>query len=232
MISRSVILWLLLLAVPAYARHKHLPEYRAFIPSHENLIAQNEEINRLGIPRIQNDRMLKELVIDGELLPLSNTTDLRVNVPARRAYLRKWAVVFLTSLSADYRRTFGKPLQVNSAVRPVSVQRLLRRWNRNAAPYSGDCASAHLAGIAFDLQRRGLTAAQKRWLQWRLLYYFARGDVIVEEELKQPCFHVVVRGSYPTPITTLPARIADEVEEVSAPGSPDSARYWPLSFYP
>jgi len=48
-----------------------------------------------------------------------------------------------------------------------------------------------------DIARRPLSGEQIRWLEFRLLYYHALGLVIVEEELKQPCFHIVVSGNYP-----------------------------------
>ena len=86
---------------------------------------------------------------------------------------------------------------MNSAVRTVRVQMRLLRWNHNAAPVHGEKASAHLAGIAVDLQRRGLTKEQMTFIQDKLL---GLGNmVIVEEELKQPCFHVVVDGDYILP---------------------------------
>lgn len=198
-----LILCIMLFGASAHCRVRHprrVPEYRAFIPSHENLVEQNAEIDRLGIPRIQDNKQLAALIQAGALVPVEKSDALRVEIPASRAFLVPWAASFLNQIAAEYFNQFAVPLQVNSAVRTARVQRRLRSWNRNAAPYKGDCASAHMAGIAFDLQRRGLTAAQRRWLQWRLLYYFGRGDVIVEEEIKQPCFHVVVRGSYPTPL--------------------------------
>jgi len=50
-----------------------------------------------------------------------------------------------------------------------------------------------------DLQRRGLTPAQVHFIQQKLLYLAKLNMVIVEEELKQPCFHIVVTGEYPYP---------------------------------
>lgn len=167
-----------------------------FPPSTENLLEQNAEIDRLALPRIQNDRELRELIADGELVQIQATPALRVNVPANRAYVRPWVNDMLVTLSAAFFTQFAKPLQVNSAVRTVRVQRSLLRWNRNAAKTSGEKASAHLAGVAVDLQRRGLSPVQVRFLEWRLLAYWLRGQVLVEEEIRQPCFHVV---SLPTP---------------------------------
>ena len=41
-----------------------------FRPSHESLLIQNAEINRLELPRIQNDTELEALKADGSLLEI------------------------------------------------------------------------------------------------------------------------------------------------------------------
>lgn len=195
--KRAALLLMLLASVPLYARRHRLPEYRAFPPSRQSLIDQNLEADRLGLPVIKTPGHLRELAQGGDLVPLSTSPALRINCPADRAYVRPWAADFVVKLAAEYYAAWGVPLQVNSATRPETVQRRLMRWNHNAAPIHGETASVHMRGIAVDLQRRGLTRRQKAWLQMRLLYWYGRGQVIVEEELRQPCFHVVVRGAAP-----------------------------------
>jgi len=54
--------------------------------------------------------------------------------------------------------------------------------------------SVHETGIAFDISRRHLTRAQERWLEWRLWYQMQTQRLIVEQEFRQPCFHVCVRN--------------------------------------
>jgi hypothetical protein len=72
----------------------------------------------------------------------------------------------------------------------MAVQRGLMRWNPNAAPIHGDVASSHLAGTTVDLERRRLTQEQIWWIEGYLL---GMGDsVIVIEELREPCFHIMV----------------------------------------
>ena len=197
---------LLSLACPAFARHKkpHKPtwfEYRVFIPSHENLLSQNAAINELGIPRIKNDSALKEMVASDDLVPVTANQYVRISpkLEAKRRFCRPWVDLFLQELGADYYAQFHDQIQVNSAVRTEKTQTWLRRWNHNAAPVHGETASAHLAGVAVDLQRRGLTPAQVHFIQKKLLYFAKLNMVIVEEELKQPCFHIVVTGDYPYP---------------------------------
>jgi Family of unknown function (DUF5715) len=173
--------------------------YRVFVPSHENLLSQNEAIDNMGLPRIKNDDALKELVNADDLVPVTANQYVRISpkLEAKRRFCRPWVDLFLQELGRDYYAQFHDQIQVNSAVRTERTQFILRRWNRNAAPVHGETASAHLAGVAVDLQRRGLTREQIHFIQMKLLYLAKLNMVIVEEELKQPCFHIVVTGDYP-----------------------------------
>jgi hypothetical protein len=99
-------------------------------------------------------------------------------------------------LSQAYYNRFHEQIQVNSAVRTVKGQKKLRRHNRNAAPAEGDTASSHLAGLTVDLQRRGMTPEQIRWMQHYLFYMKSLGLVEPEEERHQWVFHIMVSGRY------------------------------------
>jgi len=186
----------------AHVKHHRKPKplpYRAFPPSHESLVLQNAEANRLGLERYEDSKALSAAVEREELVPLPLSVSLAVDrrLDPKRRYCRPWVAAFLFDLSDAYYREFHTPLLVDSAVRTVKVQRSLLRWNKNAAPAHGELESVHIAGIAVDIARRPLSGNQIRWLELRLLYYHALGRVIVEEELKQPCFHIVVSGDYP-----------------------------------
>jgi hypothetical protein len=191
---RLLAIALLFAVLPAAA--KRTPQhYRVFIPSHQNLVAQNSEVVRLGLERFADNRALDAAVERGQLSPLETSATLVFDrrVPKERRYARPWVVAFIERLSVEYYAVYGKPLKVNSAVRTVEFQRRLRRWNSNAAPATGDIQSVHTAGLAVDLQRRGLSRAQLRFLQLRLLVAQARNQVIVEEEIRRnACIHVVV----------------------------------------
>lgn len=213
---KTALLLFMLLAAPAFARrHTRVPEYRVFPPSHQSLVDQNDEANRLGLHPIRDKSGMLELLGSGELVPITTGPGLRVICPRDRALVRPWVDDLLLDLAGAYYRRFGKPLQVTSATRPVTVQVRLLRWNRNAAPAHGVLTSVHMRGIAVDLQRRGLTTGQKRWLQWRLLYYYGRGLVMVEEELRHPCFHVVVRRN------PLPGYVLDTTTSAGLPNIPE-----------
>src|SRR5450755_3153121 len=143
-----------------------------FRPSHDSLIRQNEEIDRLDLPRIQDDDELEALKASHDLVRIEPGEALRFDPrldPSRR-YCRPWTRDFVADLSTVFYRQFHAQIQVNSAVRTVKVQKKLRRRNRNAAPAEGDTASSHLAGITVDLQRRGLSKDQVHWVE-RYLFY-------------------------------------------------------------
>lgn len=165
--------------------------------------------------RVKNSAELAELINDGELVPVHTGTALALSpyLPLGRAYVRPWVADFLDTLSAEFYAAFHKPLQVNSAVRTVTVQRWLLRTDKNAAPWHGEVASAHLAGVAVDLERRRLTATQKRFIEMRLLYRASNGEVIVEEELRpQQCFHVVVKRDK-SGLPVIPSVLPDKMDE-------------------
>jgi len=169
-----------------------------FRPSHDSLIRQNEEIDRLDLPRIQDDNELEALEASHALVPIEAGEALRFDprlAPSRR-YCRPWTRDFVADLSEIYYRQFHDQIQVNSAVRTVKQQKKLRRHNRNAAPIEGDTASSHLAGITVDLQRRGLTRDEIRFVERYLFYLNALGLVEPEEENRQWVFHVMVSDRY------------------------------------
>src|SRR5579872_2580061 len=202
------ILLLVAMSCPAFAvrtvhhaHHRHLRWTRwnpMFRPSHESLLIQNAEINRLELPRIQDETELEALKADGSLLPIIPSESLRIEPsldPSRR-YCRPWTRDFVQDLSQAYYNRFHAQIQVNSAVRTVKLQKKLRRHNRNAAPFEGDTASSHLAGLTVDLQRRGMTDQQIHWMEHYLFYMKALGLVEPEEERHQWVFHIMVSARY------------------------------------
>src|SRR5208337_17745 len=183
------------------SHHRHFRWLRwnpMFRPSHESLLIQNAEINRLELPRIQDETELEALKADGSLLEIRAGETLRFDPrlnPSRR-FCRPWTLDFVNDLSQAYYNRFHQQIQVNSAVRTVKVQKKLRRHNRNAAPADGDTASSHLAGVTVDLQRRGMSKDQVHWMERYLFYMKALGLVEPEEERHQWVFHIMVSGLY------------------------------------
>jgi Family of unknown function (DUF5715) len=191
--------------VPAQSPHRkhrlHLRRTRwnpVFRPSRDSLLRQNAEIDRLELPRIQNQAELDRLVASGDLVSLPEGETLRIDpqLDPDRRYCRPWTRDFLQDLSGAYFNEFHDQIQVNSAVRTVQVQKKLRRHNRNAAPEKGETASSHLAGITVDIQRRGMTREQIAWMQAYMMPLRDQGLIEPEEERRQWVFHVAVSGSY------------------------------------
>ena len=179
-------------------RIRRIPWNPVFKPSHESLLLQNAEINRLNLPRIRDDKQLQALITDGDLVSIPPSETLRIQPsldPARR-YCRPWTLNFLNDISEAYYKEFHDQIQVNSAVRTVLVQKKLRRHNRNAAPEKGETASSHLAGLTVDLQRRGMTKAQVKWMEEYLKPLKEMGLIEPEEERRHWCFHIMVAGAY------------------------------------
>jgi hypothetical protein len=183
----------------SHRRHfRWLRWHPMFRPSHESLLLQNAEVDRMNLPRIQDDTELEALKADGSLVPIIGNDALRIEPsldPSRR-YCRPWTLDFVNDLSQAYYNRFHQQIQVNSAVRTVKVQRKLRRHNRNAAPWEGETASSHLAGLTVDLQRRGMSKDQIRWMEHYLFYMKSVGLVEPEEERRHWCFHIMVSGRY------------------------------------
>ena len=179
-------------------RIHRIPWNPVFKPSHESLLLQNAEINRLNLPRIRDDKQLEQLKANGDLVAIVPSEALRIQPsldPARR-YCRPWTLEFLQDISEAYHKEFRDQIQVNSAVRTVLVQKKLRRHNRNAAPETGETASSHLAGLTVDLQRRGMTKAQVKWMEEYMRPLKELGLIEPEEERRHWCFHIMVGGAY------------------------------------
>jgi Family of unknown function (DUF5715) len=186
------------------ARYHRMHRFRrvrwnpVFKPSRESLLLQNAEIDRLNLPRIYDDKQLEQLKASGDLVPIVPTEELRIqpSLDPTRRYCRPWTMEFLEDISQAYYKQFHEQIQVNSAVRTVLVQKKLRRHNRNAAPAKGETASSHLAGLTVDLQRRGMTRAQVKWMENYLKPLKEMGLIEPEEERRHWCFHIMVAGSY------------------------------------
>jgi hypothetical protein len=155
-----------------------------FRPSHDSLLRQNQEIDRLQLPRIQDNDELEPLEASQELVPIRATRSLRFDprLDPDRRYCRPWTRDFVNDLSDAYDGQFHSPIQVNSAVRTVRIQKKLRRHNRNAVPEMRETASSHLAGITVDIQRRGMTNQQIFWAEQYMVPLRDLGLIEPEEE--------------------------------------------------
>jgi len=176
----------------------HIRQWNPIFPgSHELLVQQNQELDRTQSFRVVSDVDLIQHELSQDLVPVSETDALKLadNLEGNRRYCRPWTRDFLQDFSQAFYEQFHAPLTVNSLVRTMEQQHKLRRHNRFAAPEWGDTASTHLAGVAFDLSRRGLTPIQYAWITSYLLPLKEAGMVDPIEE-RQPVLHIVVYDRY------------------------------------
>ena len=166
--------------------------------SHESLVRQNEEIDRLQLGRIADDAELQQLIESKNLVSLPSNQYVKVDprLDDNRRFCRPWTRDFLNDIGEAYYKQFKQPLQVNSAVRTVSQQEKLIRHNGNAAPAEGPTASSHLAGLTVDIAKHGMTGKQRKWMQDYLLKLRDQQLVEAAEERKQAVFHVMVSERY------------------------------------
>jgi hypothetical protein len=181
-----------------HAHYHHVKWNPVLRGSHDSMTRQNEEIDRLQLPRIADQEQLLELERTGELVPIQETQALRWSaaIASDKRYARPWTNQFLVDMSTAYYKEFHTPMQVNSAVRTMEQQQKLRRHNRNAAPETGEVSSSHMAGITVDLARRGLTKTQHQWTEDYLKNLRDQGLVEAAEERRTWCFHVMVSDRY------------------------------------
>ncbi len=158
-----------------------------FPGSHDMLVRENEELDRLQLPRISDEYELLRFEAAQELVPVPETDALKFapDLLDSHRYCRPWTRDFLQDFSEAYYEQFHSPIQINSLVRTVEQQHRLRRWNRFAAPEVGDTASTHLTGVTFDMSRRGLNYEQYEWIRNYLLPLQTQGMVDPIEE-RQP----------------------------------------------
>lgn len=177
---------------------RHVVWNPVFRGSHELLVKENEQLDLLGLTRIADDDELARLEEQEDLVPLNETSALKVSedLPTNRRYCRPWTRDFVQDLSEAYYKQFRRPIEVTSAVRTMAQQRKLRRRNRNAAPELGDTASTHLTGVTVDILKRGMTRRQHKWLEQYFLPLRQLGLIEPVEERRQPVFHVMVSDDY------------------------------------
>jgi len=195
-----------------------------FQGSHELLVEQNVKLDQQQVQRMNTEYDLVKSEMDNDLVQVNETDALKIadNLLDSRRYCRPWTRDFLQDISQAFFDVFHSPLQVNSLVRTSTQQLYLRRHNRFAAPAFGDTASTHLAGVAVDLSRRGLSNTQYQWIRSYLQPLQLKGLIDPIEE-RQPVLHVVVYQTYSdkyiSPPSNAEASEATEADLAVASGS-------------
>jgi Family of unknown function (DUF5715) len=203
-------------------RRASLVRRRVYIPpsplkgSFESLARQNERAEADGLERILDEQDLADRIDQKLLVPVPVSSSLVINsdLTDNHRYCRPWTADFLADLAGEHAAQFRKPITVSSAVRTVEYQQHLMRRNHNAAAAEGDVVSPHLTGSTIDIAKTGMNRKELTWMRNRLLAMQVAGLIDVEEEFRQPCFHITVYRSYGLP----------QSEPVSAPGAPAAAQ--------
>ena len=179
----------------------------------ESLTRQNEIAEAEGLERILDENDLNDRIAQKLLVPLPASASLQVNeaLPESHRYCRPWTADFLSDLADAHAHQFHRALFVSSAVRTVEYQKQLQRTNGNAAAAEGDVVSPHLTGATIDIAKKGMTRQELSWMRSWLLPVQMSGQIDVEEEFKQSCFHITVYKSYLPPAPSVepqPRRVA------------------------
>lgn len=185
----------LLLSVTANAKaHRRSRPHtvKNFPATSESLRIENETADVMGVRRYLTEDEVNADVERGVLVAINEYPSLKIakKLPRWRRYARPEAVAFIQLLSSEFYEANGHALIVDSAIRPASVQKRLRRWNRNAAPVDGERASTHQRGTTLDISRH-MTKRDYRWLMIRFMYYRAIRHILVIEE--RSCIHIFIK---------------------------------------
>lgn len=169
--------------------------------SFESLARQNERAEMDGLERILDEDDLASRIEQKLLVPVPASSGLVVNANLSEShrYCRPWTADFLSDLAAAHSARFHKPIEVSSAVRTVEYQQQLMRVNGNAAAAEGDIVSPHLTGGTVDVVKQGMNRQELGWMRNWLLARQLAGTIDVEEEFRQPCFHITVYKDYASP---------------------------------
>ena len=169
--------------------------------SFESLARQNERAEMDGLERILDEDDLASRIEQKLLVPVPASSRLVVNanLSENHRYCRPWTADFLSDLAAAHSSRFHKPIEVSSAVRTVEYQQQLMRVNGNAAAAEGDIVSPHLTGGTVDVVKQGMNRQELGWMRNWLLAQQLAGTIDVEEEFRQPCFHITVYKNYASP---------------------------------
>jgi hypothetical protein len=185
----------------------------------EILENQNSRLEAEGMERILDDDDLNNRIAERLLVPVPASDALIVNpgLPENRRYCRSWTAQFIEDLAQAHEAEFHRPIIISSAVRTIEYQKRLMRTNHNAAPAEGDIVSPHVMGATIDIAKGGLTRQEIAWMRNRLASEVAAGNIDVEEEFRQACFHITVYRSYADP-SAMPSPIVPESSDTPAVG--------------
>src|SRR6516165_7495553 len=91
-----------------HRRYHHVVWNPVLRGSHDSMTRQNEEIDRLQLPRIADQQQLLELERTGELVPIPESQSLHwsTSIQSDKRYSRPWTNQFLQDMSEAYYNQF------------------------------------------------------------------------------------------------------------------------------
>ena len=194
-----LVVFIVIANIFAFAGNKHKKHHwkpRWFIlkGSRHSQLVQNQEADKEGLSRIKNDRQLCQMKKNHLLVPITKKVEIDHRLKKKFRYVRPWTNEFMAEMAIAFKKRFGsdEKIRVNSAVRTIASQCLLRRRNCNAAKISGPTASSHLTGATVDIAKRNLDHAELEWVMNYLANAERRHEIEVTEEHRQPVFHFMV----------------------------------------
>lgn len=160
--------------------------------SRESLQKQNEVARKLNLPRVENIEQLEKLKQKGILVSIPESVLVDERIPTEFRFVQLTTARYIDDLAVRFINTFGRQLQVNSAVRTVDYQKELQKVNQNAAPIYGDRASTHTTGSTIDIGKKGLSEEELDFLRKEFLFLEGRNLIEATEEWSQLVFHIMV----------------------------------------
>jgi hypothetical protein len=166
--------------------------------SPESLLKQNLEADRSGLTRIADSTELEQLKEQGHLIDIPRTKGIKIDRRLAEQYcvVRPWTAKFLADLGKSFQKHFRSKLQINSATRTIKRQNEIAKYNKNAAPITGETRSSHLTGATVVIAKKPLNYSQKKWLRSRLRKLEQMDLIEVTEEHNQAVFHIMVFERY------------------------------------
>jgi hypothetical protein len=145
-----------------------------------------------GLRYLKNDLEFRALIERGILVALESTPCLRIDprhLPEKWRWVLPWTKRYLEDRAEEFCTIFGRPLQVNSAVRTVAYQKAIAKKNSNAVVDP----PPHTTGATIDLAILPLAPDELLWLQNRFLEDETAGLIEATEEFARRCFDIMVK---------------------------------------
>ncbi len=176
-------------------------ENPSLIGSYEARLRRNIEADRENLIRIKNNKELLKMRELGTLVELKQDANIQIDYRLDKKFRFYLPItkVFVLNFGKDFRTTFPDSkhkIQINSAVRTVVSQKILKRKNRNAADATGPLASSHETGATVDMAKLNLSPQEISWIRFYLLNLEGVGSIEATEEFEQQVFDVMVFACY------------------------------------